>query len=140
MAVNPAQKVILRSPIGINNYNGKYFRCFTRGDTLPFGLTFVHEDGEPVDVTDWRVYVSFSPILNCSDPGCVGSGLVVEVEIPIHDPEKAIFIGDVSDEYTLAIPCGLTYASIKYVDNNDKTHILDMCRLEVFPNVNPSVF
>ncbi len=138
--MNNTQQITLRTPVGINNYDGSSFRCFTRGDTLPFSFAFLDEDGEVVDVTDWHLYVSFSSALNCSDPGCSGSGLVVEVEIPVTDAVNGLFEGQINDEQTLSISCGLTYASIKYTNSNSHTHVIDMCQLEVYPNVNPALY
>jgi len=63
-----ACKVTLRKPIGINNFQGKSFRCFARGDTLPFYLEFRYTDGNPVDITGWRCIVAFTNSLSCSRP------------------------------------------------------------------------
>jgi len=138
--MNTNQQITLRSPVGINNYDGASFKCFTRGDTLPFAFVIQNESGEPIDVTDWHMYVSFSTSLNCDNPGCSGSSLVVEVEIPVSDALAGEFSGEVSDNYTLSMSCGLTYASIKYIDADGKTHLVDMCQLEVYPNVNPALY
>ena len=110
-----ACKVTLRKPIGINNFQGKSFRCFARGDTLPFYLEFRYTDGNPVDITGWRCIVAFTNSLSCSRPGCGDSSLVLEVDIPIHDAENGIFAGNVTNEHTKDIPCGLVYATIKYI-------------------------
>lgn len=134
-----AQVITLRSPVGINNYSGEAFRCFTRGDTLPFEFTFKDPAGDEIDITDWRLFISFSGSLNCNDPGCSTSALVIEVEIPIVDALAGQFAGTVNDESTLSIPCGIVYGSIKYINASNETFILDMCQLEVYPNVNPSL-
>ena len=144
-----ACKVKLRKPIGINNFPGTSFRCFARGDSLPFYLEFKYTDGTPVDLTGWKCFVAFSKTLSCERPGCSDSALVLEVNIPVYDAENGVFAGNVTNDHTKNIPCGLVYATIKYVtapydisipetENEGMSFILDMCQLEVFASVAPS--
>jgi len=149
MASKNTQKILLRTPVGINNYSGDLFRCFTRGDTLPFKFQFRQSDGSPIDVTGWRVIIAFALGLSCDDPGCGDSTVSIEVDIPIVDALEGKFEGTVSHSHTQNIPCGLVYASAKYVTAVTGTpedpidgdvHIMDMCQLEVFPNVTPTIY
>jgi len=144
-----ACKVKLRKPIGINNFEGKSFRCFARGDTLPFYFEFTLVDGTPVDITGWKCFVAFSTNLSCERPGCSDSALVLEVEIPVYDAAAGVFAGNVTNDHTKNIPCGLVYATIKYVtpphdvgipelEQKGLSYILDMCQLEVYASVAPS--
>lgn len=141
--------ITLRKPVGINNYTGDVFRCFTRGDTIPFKFTFRNSDGSPIDVTGWKVLISFGLSLSCNEPGCSDPALVIEVEIPVVDAENGVFAGEVNQTQTQNIPCGLIYASAKYTtepigtppdEEPGNTHIIDMCQLEVYPNVSPTIY
>ncbi|RLB79048.1 MAG: hypothetical protein DRH06_00065 [Deltaproteobacteria bacterium] len=143
-----ACKPILAKPIGINNFPGTAFRCFARGDTLPYNVQFTYDNGDPVDVTGWKCYIAFATALSCDKPGCAVVASVLEVELPVYDAENGIFMGNVTNEHTRSIPCGLIYASLKYVtagydpldeDEEGLSYILDMCQLEVYPSVIPSV-
>jgi hypothetical protein len=146
MAVKPKViKPTLVTPEGINNYSGDVFRCFTKGDTLPFRFTFKASDGTPININGWKMYIVFSSSISCDiSGGCEEQVTTIEVEIPIADDENGVFEGEVSDIKTQSLPCGIIYAMAKYVtaaegtpDNpgSGSTHILDMCRLEVYPNL-----
>lgn len=142
MAKSNVLKQTMLTPEGINNYTGVSFRCFTKGDTLPFKFTFEDENGSPLDVEDIKVIVAFSSGIACDGATCNGDPtfVTVEVEIPLVDPTNGIFEGEVSDVHTQALPCGIVYGLVKYITKGydgaeDASHIIDMCRLEVYPNI-----
>ena len=137
-------KPTLTTPEGINNYSGDVFRCFTKGDTLPFRFAFKELDGTPSDTSGWKVVVTFSSTISCDATGCNETNVTVEAEIPLVDADLSIFEGEVSDLKTQSLPCGIIYAMAKYVTADVETpdgtvkgmsHIIDMCRLEVYPNL-----
>lgn len=137
-------KPTLKTPEGINNYSGEIFRCFTKGDTIPFKFTFKQPDGSACDVNGWKVMIVFSSAISCETSECGDTAVTVEVEIPLTDDEAAIFEGEVSDIKTQSLPCGIVYAMAKYVTATEQigdnvvdgaSHIIDMCRLEVYPNI-----
>jgi hypothetical protein len=135
MAVKPIVfKPTLSTPTGINNYSGEVFRCFTKGDTLPFRFNFKYEDGEPIDVTGYQVFVIFADYQAAGDV-TEQSQTLLEVEIPLADLETALFEGDVADDETNGLPSGLVYAMAKYVTAEGASHIIDMCLLEVYPSL-----
>lgn len=134
----------LKTPEGINNYSGAIFRCFTKGDTLPFKFTFRGADGKLLETSGWKVTIILSSGIFCDADGCNDSSVSVEVDIPPSSFEQGVFEGAVSDIKTQSLPCGIIYALAQYttgVSGTDKnpidgeTHIIDMCRLEVYPNI-----
>jgi hypothetical protein len=135
MATKPIVfKPTLNTPQGINNYTGEVFRCFTKGDTLPFKFVFFTDAAEVVDVTGWTVSIVMSTQQaadNCRDDAAV----VIDVDIPLTDLATATFEGDVTDSETQSLPAGLVYVMAKYTTLAGATHIMDMGLLEVYPNL-----
>ena len=135
---------VLLAPVGINNYSGKVFRCFTRGDTLPFKFTIKNEDGVvPPDIADWKVVIVMADS-EIPDSGCNGDQQVIEVEIPLINEAEGVFEGHVKNFRTQDLPAGLIYALAKYITAPGgtvedpipgSTFIMDMCQLEVYPNL-----
>lgn len=119
---------------GINNYSGKAFRCFTKGDTLPFRVSFKDADGNVPDVTDYEVwvYMSDQQAVDGVDPQTQN---LLEVQIPMTDLAGGVFEGNVSDTQTNSLPPGLVYAQLVYVDATGTSFIIDMALLEVYPAV-----
>lgn len=133
-----AFKPELTTPRGINNYTGALFRCFTKGETLPFRFTF-----KDTDVTDWKVYIAFADKL-VTNSGCVDDQILLEVEIPLADVVAGVFEGEVTNLQTHSLPSGLVYAMAKFVQAPTGVdpdiipgleRIMDMCVLEVYPNI-----
>jgi len=122
----------LHTPQGLNNYSGELFRCFTRGDTLPFELTFKDSDGNAIDITGWSLQVSFTNVL-ADDDHVVGDQTKLEVLIPISDATGGAFSGDVTDEQTETLADGINYGMIKFTKDTGDEHIVDMAILEVYP-------
>lgn len=118
----------LTTPQGLNNYSGVTFRCFTIGDTLPFKFTFSNKDGSALDVTGWQVKIAIASAFNAL------GGLLVD--IPLASLEDCIFEGDVRSIDTIVLTPGVNYALAKYIMADGKEHIIDMCMLEVYPNLN----
>lgn len=121
----------LREPVGINNYSGKAFRCFTKGDTIPFRFTFKDGAGAVLNVTGQTVWVHFSD--KQAVPG--GPDPIVSVEIPLTDLATGVFSGNVSDTLTNTLPAGIIYAQALYVNAAGESITIDMCMLEVYPAV-----
>ena len=130
-----AFKPELSTPIGYNGYSGKTFRCFTKGDTLPFKFTIKNSDGTiPATIATWTVWVAFSDTLVDADNPAASDDLL-EVEIPLTDEATGVFSGNVSDTESNSLPDGLCFATAKYVDAAGATRIIDMAQLEVYPNI-----
>ena len=123
----------LFNPEGINNYSGELFRCFTRGDTLPFEFTFTDEDGAAVDITGWKVWIIISD-KQATDDITVLDQTLIEVEIPQTDLGAGVHSGNLEDTDTDALNEGINYAMVKYVTAAGESHIMDMCILEVYPS------
>lgn len=135
MAIRPpVYKPILTSPVAINNYSGKVFKCFTKGDTLPFRFTFKSKDGLPLDMTGCQVWIVMADAPATPDNPAEQQTLL-EVEIPLVDLSLAMFEGEVSDSETNSLPSGLIYAQAKYITALGATKIIDMCILEAYPSV-----
>lgn len=125
----------LLTPQGINNYSGVIFRCFTKGDSLPFQFTIQDDSGAVTDITGWQAFITMSDVVSCNEAGCTADSQIIEVEIPITDAVNGVFSGSVSGAHTQSLACGLNYASAKYIDGDGLAHIIDMCVLEVYPNL-----
>jgi hypothetical protein len=123
----------LLTPVGINNFSGELFRCFTKGETLHFTFSFA-QSGIPMDVTDWKVVIAFADKLS-TDPGCDSDQNLLEVEIPLIDLANAKFDGDVLGDKTYSLPAGITYAMAKFTNADGASYIIDMAMLEVYPSV-----
>lgn len=127
-------KPTLVEPVGINNYLGTSFRCFTKGDTLPFKFTFKNPDGSPIDVTGYQlwIYMSDKQAVPTTDPQTQN---LVSVAIPITDAVNGVFSGTVTDTDTNTLPDGIAYAQAVYTNNAGESFIIDMAMLEVYPAV-----
>ena len=123
----------LHVPEGINNYTGESFRCFTKGDTLPFRFEFINDDGGITDITGWSVTIVISDI-QAIDGKVEGDQTRIEVDIPIDDIPTGVFLGDISDVETNSLNAGLNYAEIKFTKDTGEDHFIDMCILEVYPS------
>jgi hypothetical protein len=134
-------KPTLHSPQGINNFSGKAFRCFTKGETLGFRFTLKTPDGVPADIADWKVYIVMANEF-VKDSGCTDDQQSIEIEIPLVDAALGIFEGEVTNFDTQDLPAGLNHALAKFITAPDliagtpgNTYIIDMCTLEVYPNL-----
>ena len=139
-------KQLMRTPVGINNYSGDTFRCFTKGDDLSFEYNIKDGNGAPIDITNYDLTITISAALNDSILGCKDSIVNNHViNIPITDAVNGIFAGSITGEQTAIMPAGIAYAVAKYTTApNDadpyniipgKSHIIDMCQLEIYQNV-----
>ena len=127
-------KPTLFTPTGLNNYPGTVFRCFTKGDTLPFSFSLENEDGSILDVTDYEVWIIMSDAVVGNN--AIGENTnLLEVQIPLLDIPTGLFEGSISDTLTNSLPAGIVYAQAKYITTTGETHIIDMCILEVYPSV-----
>jgi hypothetical protein len=129
----------LLEPQGINNYSGKTFRCFTKGDTLPFRFTFKDGDGLPLPGADaYDVYVEIANEL-AETPVTDQTQTAVVATMTCVDAVNMIFEGSVTDTQTLSLKAGMAYATAKYVTDIGVTHIIDMAMLEVYPGTSFTV-
>ena len=145
MATKPVIfKPTLNTPQGVNNYSGAVFRCFTKGDTIPFRFTFTSGDAGVLDIEGWKVYIIMADILAAERGVCNGDQNLIEVEIPLADLSTGVFEGEITGLQSQRLPSGLVYALAKYVTAPGgsienpipgNTHIIDMCTLEVYPNL-----
>lgn len=118
-------------PVGINNYPGTVFKCFTRGTTLPF--TFTLSKAGVTDYTGWQVKVIISDIL-ATDDKTAQDQTQIEVTIPLTDAEGGVFSGTVTDTETNTLKEGINVAEARFIDDTGQSFIIDMCKLEVYPS------
>jgi hypothetical protein len=130
----------LFEPVGINNFSGEVFKCFTKGDTLPFRFTLKNKDGSDLDITDWTAFVVITD-LAAKEGVAVEDQNLIEIEIPLvtQTDKGGIFEGEISDSETNGLTAGLNKAQAKYVTDAGATHYIDMCILEVYPNLTTTV-
>lgn len=124
----------LFTPQGINNYPGTMFKCFTKGNSIPFKFTFKNKLGEILDVTGYSVWVIFSDKQATAET-TPEEQVLVSVQIPLTDLENGVFEGVVTDEQTNILPAGIVFAEAKYVNAAGDSFTIDMCMLEVYPAV-----
>lgn len=111
---------------GINGYLGRSFpEYITRGNTLPFSVTFKDSEDVAIDITGWKVYVSLSTSLDTS------ATPALEVEIPITSAVGGLAVGYIEDSETLALSEGIIYGSIFYVNDSGQKFIIDMAMMRV---------
>lgn len=119
---------------GMYGYTGDSFEDIVRGETIPFSFQFMKEDEvTPIVVTGWKVYISFTSEVNCDD--AVSPDL--EVVLLPQDADNGIISGYISDDETFSLPEGTIYGSIKWIEPDDRTYIIDMGKLKVYPCINP---
>jgi len=139
-------KSIMKTPVGINNFSGDVFRCFTKGETLPFKFTFRNQDKSIMDTAGWEVIVTFTSVIECNSTMICGEEhntdkITVEHSIPASMFEGGIFLGNFPGKKTERLPCGLVFASARYVvapeegQTHGNSYMIDMCQLEVYPNL-----
>jgi hypothetical protein len=130
----------LFQPVGINNFSGDVFKCFTKGDTLPFRFNLSNKDGSDLDVTGWTCYVTFTDV-PADDGVVVGDQNILEVEIPLvsSDAKGGVCEGEISDTETNTLTAGLNQAQAKFVTATGAQYYIDMATLEVYPNVSTTV-
>lgn len=128
-------KPTLSTPRGINNYSGAVFRCFTKGDTLPFRFTLKSSDNVISDFTGYQVFVSYSDALNAERGECNGDQNLLEVEIPLVDAAGGVFEGEVLGLESQSLSAGITYGMVRFVTSTGVPFIIDMAALEVYPNL-----
>ena len=113
--------------IGINGFSGETFTDIVRGNTYPFTFTFADENSDPVDITDWAVYIAIKYSLDSTTSD-------LEVSIPVTDAISGIATGFIEDDETLALTAGPAYISSYYIKDDGKTYIIDMARIRIKEN------
>ena len=113
----------LLTPIGINNFTGEYFKCFTQGDTVPFSFTVAD-----TDLTDCVITVSFKKDIENNNTAANN------YELSISEPATGRVNTELSSNYTAELEAGINYAVLYYTKNN-KNYIIDMCVLEVYQGI-----
>jgi hypothetical protein len=139
LKIPPTFQPTLFEPQGINNYPGTTFRCFTKGDTLPFQFTLTDNAGAPIDISEYRLFVALSNMQIKTGQSLINQ-VLVEVEIPAVDVVNGVFAGTVPDSETISLPDGLGYAMARYVNGLGESFIIDMCMLEIYPSISPTVY
>lgn len=123
---------------GVNGFSGDALdeifpnAVVVRGNTVP--ATFILTDeGTPIDITDYELYLSFSLALECAD----GTPPELESLIPVADAVNGVFSGFVADDDTFELAMGTIFVSVKYIDADGQTFITDMARYNVVNCINP---
>ncbi len=120
--------------IGLDGHTGRLFSTFTRGETLPFSFQILEEDEvTPINITGWRMYVAFNPVLNCAD----SPAPALEAVLLPQDAINGIFSGEISDDETFSLPAGAIYGEIRIVDNIGRAFVVDKAQLTVGGCINP---
>jgi len=132
---------------GMNGYSGELLRQWfapeseidgvsfrsdgsvTKTDTIPIWLQLQNDAGDPLrDIANEKLVISFATSVSC----LLANELSLEVEISPSVPAiDAIFAGAISDDETFLLPVGIIYVSLKHIDANGVTNILDMCKTKV---------
>jgi len=114
---------------GIDGYNGDMFKQFTRGDTLPFKFSFVDSSNNntPIDVTGWKIYITFSDKLSCE----ASTNSIEAVIEPTINPTDGILEGYVEDSMTFSLIAGTVYGSVRVIKDDNRTYILDKAKIKL---------
>lgn len=105
---------------------------FPRGTTIPLTFTFKDPDGNPVDVTNCKVYF----LLSLNEDG---TPVAIESVMSAADPVNGVIYGEMSDSETLALTANKYYYSLKFIDAAGRAFVFDQGKVKVFEAVNPRV-
>lgn len=122
---------------GINGYSGDILSEFfnlgvvVRGNTVPLDLTL--DDGATTDYTGFSMIMTFDTVITCED----GHVPDLEIEIPLVDATNGIFSGYLEDDDSFSFAPGNINISLKYIDSDGRSFILDMDKYKVVSCINP---
>jgi hypothetical protein len=146
MPTNTRKHQIIRDKTvqGIDGYDGKMFKAFARGETLPFTIKFTTN---PIvtDLSGYKFYASMtsSVALSCSD---MTDAEFAEAELTYDgqstdDSNIYIFSGKITDEQTIKLPDGKNsvIGAMKCISPLGDSVFADKALITVFPCRNPRI-
>lgn len=113
---------------GINNFVG-FIQNFTRGTTKDF-IIKISQNGEPVDITGSKFYVSFA---YDQDPDTAPE-FVIEIDPPT-DPLNGGTSGKITAEQTASLKVGPVYYSVRWINSMGDPYIIDMGKINIMQSV-----
>lgn len=109
---------------GINGFPG-FISDFVRGTTRDFHIS-VKKDGEAVDITGCKFYITFSEAcLPVETP---------QLEIIIDPPSSPLTgetIGVIADDQTLTFKAQTYYYSVRFINASGSAYVVDMGKIKV---------
>lgn len=146
MPTNAIKHQIIRDKTvqGVDGYDGKLFRAFARGETLPFTIKFTTN---PIisDLSGYKFYASMTDVdaLSCSlmtNAEFAESELTYDGQSP-DDSNVYIFSGKITDDQTIQLPDGKSavVGAIKCISLLGDSVFVDKALITVFPCRNPRV-
>jgi hypothetical protein len=129
---------------GVDGYDGKMFKAFARGETLPFTIKFT-TNPTVIDLSEYKFYVSMTSAtaLSCSD---MTATEFAEAELTYDgqstdDSNIYIFSGKITDEQTIQLPDGKSsvIGAVKCVSPLGDSVFADKALITVFPCRNPRI-
>jgi len=108
-----------------------YLWDIIRGVTIDFPITIKNKDtGDPIDLTGSKFYVTLSTKISPEDD----PALEIIIDPPTH-PLLGKTIVKITDTQTYALVKGTYYYSIRYVNSNGDTYVIDLGRIKVLDGV-----
>jgi hypothetical protein len=146
MPTNPRKHQIIRDKTvqGVDGYDGKMFKAFARGETLPFTIKFT-ANPIVIDLSGYKFYVSMTDI-TAESCGIMTDSQFAEAELmydgqSIEDTNIYIFSGKITDEQTIQLPEGQNsvIGAVKCVSLTGDSLFVDKALITVFPCRNPRI-
>jgi hypothetical protein len=146
MPTNTRKHQIIRDKTvqGVDGYDGKMFKAFARGETLPFTIKFTTN---PIisDLSGYKFYASMTD-LAAESCGIMTNAEFAEAELTydrqsLEDSNVYIFSGKITDEQTIQLPDGenSVIGAVKCVSLLGDSVFADKALITVFPCRNPRV-
>lgn len=113
---------------GINGFTG-FISDFVRGTTKDFFIS-IQRNGEIANITGCKFYVTFSKSINPTQD--------VALEIIIDPPTSPLTgetTGTITDTETFSLSAGIYYYSVRFVNSEGATYVIDMGQVKVYEAV-----
>lgn len=146
MPTNTRKHQIIRDKTvqGVDGYDGKMFKAFACGETLPFTIKFTTN---PIvsDLSGYKFYASMTDTsaLSC---GIMTNAEFAEAELTydgqnLEDSNVYIFSGKITDEQTIQLPDGenSVIGAVKCISLLGDSVFVDKALITVFPCRNPRI-
>lgn len=144
MPTKPRKHQIIKDKTvqGVDGYDGKMFKAFARGETLPFTIKFTTN---PIitDLSGYKFYVSMTDVA-AESCGIMTDTQFAEAELTYdgqstEDTNVYIFSGKLTDEQTILLPEGeyAVIGAVKIINITGDSVFADKALITVFPCRNP---